>query len=237
MDIVIKGRNVEVPDHYRHHVDGKLRRLGRYDRKLSHVDVELFHEPNRRQIKSCQRVEITTVVRGQAVRAESVAGDFYAALDCAVNKLEGRLRKLADRRKVHYGRRSPASVAERTTGRVPAVAPEPAVFDARDGGQLAPAPAGVLALAEAPAALREADELSGDIEVPEQRWHDDLDDRRPGRIVRRKEHPCKPMTVDQALSEMELVGHDFYLFSDAETGAPSVVYRRRAFDYGVIRLV
>ena len=45
------------------------------------------------------------------------------------------------------------------------------------------------------------------------------------------------MTVDQALSEMELVGHDFYLFSDAETGAPSVVYRRRAFDYGVIRLV
>ena len=51
-----------------------------------------------------------------------------------------------------------------------------------------------------------------------------------------KEHPAKPMTVDQALFEMELVGHDFYLFSDADTGRPSVVYRRHAYDYGLIRL-
>jgi hypothetical protein len=58
----------------------------------------------------------------------------------------------------------------------------------------------------------------------------------PGRIVREKEHPAKPMSVDQALFEMELVGHDFYLFSDADTGRPSVVYRRHAYDYGLIRL-
>ncbi len=45
------------------------------------------------------------------------------------------------------------------------------------------------------------------------------------------------MTVDQALYQMELVGHDFYLFHDADCGQPSVVYRRRGFDYGVIRLV
>jgi hypothetical protein len=45
------------------------------------------------------------------------------------------------------------------------------------------------------------------------------------------------MTIDKALYEMELVGHDFYLFSDAVTGLPSVVYRRRGFDYGVIQLV
>ena len=44
------------------------------------------------------------------------------------------------------------------------------------------------------------------------------------------------MTVDQALFEMELVGHDFYLFSDVDTGRPSVVYRRHAYDYGLIRL-
>jgi hypothetical protein len=79
--------------------------------------------------------------------------------------------------------------------------------------------------------------MSGDVEVPEQRWHDGVDDGQPGRVVREKEHPSKPMTVDQALSEMELVGHDFYLFSDQDSGVPSVVYRRRAFDYGVIRLV
>jgi hypothetical protein len=44
------------------------------------------------------------------------------------------------------------------------------------------------------------------------------------------------MTLDQALFEMELVGHDFFLFVDAEHDAPSVVYRRHGYDYGVIRL-
>jgi hypothetical protein len=59
----------------------------------------------------------------------------------------------------------------------------------------------------------------------------------PGRIVREKEHPDVPMTVDDALFEMELVGHDFYLFHDKGSGRPSVVYRRHAYDYGLIRLV
>ncbi len=44
------------------------------------------------------------------------------------------------------------------------------------------------------------------------------------------------MTLDQALYEMELVGHDFYLFVEEGTGRPSVVYRRRGYDYGVIAL-
>ena len=54
--------------------------------------------------------------------------------------------------------------------------------------------------------------------------------------MRRKVHTAHPMSVDDALSRMELVGHDFYLFADAETGAASVVYRRKGYDYGVIRL-
>jgi hypothetical protein len=58
----------------------------------------------------------------------------------------------------------------------------------------------------------------------------------PGRVVREKEHPATPMSVDQALYQMELVGHDFFLFFDAEAGTPSVVYRRKGFDYGVIRM-
>lgn len=64
----------------------------------------------------------------------------------------------------------------------------------------------------------------------------DLDEHLPGQIVREKVHPAIPMTVDQALHEMELVGHDFFLFSCADTGQPSVVYRRHAYDYGLIRL-
>ncbi len=55
-------------------------------------------------------------------------------------------------------------------------------------------------------------------------------------VVREKTHDAEPMTLDQALYEMELVGHDFYLFVDAESKAPSVVYRRKGYDYGVIHL-
>ena len=55
-------------------------------------------------------------------------------------------------------------------------------------------------------------------------------------VVREKSHPATPMTLDQALYEMELVGHDFYLFVDKENERPSVVYRRRGYDYGVISL-
>jgi ribosomal subunit interface protein len=63
-----------------------------------------------------------------------------------------------------------------------------------------------------------------------------MEDDGPGRVVREKVHPARPMTVDDALFEMELVGHDFFLFSDKETGQASVVYRRHAYDYGLIRL-
>ena len=58
----------------------------------------------------------------------------------------------------------------------------------------------------------------------------------PGQVVREKEHTATPMTVDQALFEMELVGHDFFLFCDQETGRAAVVYRRHAYDYGLLRL-
>ena len=56
-------------------------------------------------------------------------------------------------------------------------------------------------------------------------------------VVREKTHTAAPMTLDQALYEMELVGHDFFLFIDKETERPSVVYRRRGYDYGVISLI
>jgi ribosomal subunit interface protein len=221
MDIVVKGRNVEVPDHYRVHVADKLARLERYDKKVIRFDVELFHEPNRRQSKNCQRVEITAKGRGPVVRAEACAGDFYGALDCAVNKLENRLRKMHDRRRVHYGRRSPASVAE-ATGAIGALA--------------SPVDDGMQAAATAVLEMAPAYD-QGMAQVPAQRWDEAaVDESLPGQIVREKEHPAKPMTVDQALYEMELVGHDFFLFNDSDAGRPSVVYRRRGFDYGVIRL-
>ncbi|MGY1619645.1 ribosome hibernation-promoting factor, HPF/YfiA family [Geodermatophilus sp. SYSU D00691] len=206
MEIVVRGRNVEVPDHFRQHVWDKLTPLDRFDGKLKilRIDVELFHEKNPRQSGNCQRVEITMRGKGPVVRAEASASDFYSALDMAEGKLDARLRRAADRRRVHHGRRTPDSV--RLSGNT---APELDLGAALDLDKQ---------LAEGPHVT-------------------DLDEHLPGRVVREKHHPATPMTVDQALHEMELVGHDFYLFQCADTGRPTVVYRRHAFDYGLIRLV
>ena len=126
----------------------------------------------------------------------AVAGRFYAALESAVCKLENRLRRSKDRRKIHYGDKTPVGLAEATSIVPPEELP---------------------ATSSPPATL-------------------EVDDHVPGQVVRVKEHPANPMTVDDALYEMELVGHDFFLFHDKESDRPTVVYRRHAYDYGLIRL-
>ena len=197
-EVVVKGRNVEVPEHFRIYVSEKLGRLERFDPSIYLFDVELFHERNRRQRKNCQRVEITARGKGPIVRAEACADSFYAALESVTSKLESRLRRTKDRRKVHYGDKTPVSVAQATA-----------------------------ALADIEAASAKAAAGSD---------FDSEADSGPGQIVRTKTHPAVPMTVDDALYQMELVGHDFFLFHDSATDRPSVVYRRHAFDYGLIRL-
>ncbi|MGH3753170.1 MAG: ribosome hibernation-promoting factor, HPF/YfiA family [Pseudonocardiaceae bacterium] len=232
MNIVVKGRNVEVPDHYRVHVAEKLARIKRYDHKAIRYDVELFHERNPRQSKSCQRVEITGQCRGQVVRAEACGPDFYAALDVAVGKLDNRLRRAADRRKVHHGRRHPTSVAEATAPLAAVLVSDIGTDAQADDAQADDAQANGR---RHRTAVLDPPDQEPDYELPTQRWHSP-DEGGLGRVVRRKKHSADPMTVDQALYEMELVGHDFYLFSDAASGLPSVVYRRRGFHYGVIQL-
>jgi ribosomal subunit interface protein len=197
-DVVVKGRNVEVPDHFRIYVSEKLARLERFDPTIFLFDVELQHERNRRQMKSCQRVEITARGKGPVVRAEAAADSFYAAFESVTAKLESRLRRTKDRRKVSYGDKTPVSVAEAT------------------------------------AELAQDDSLGISPDLHFDGYEQEPEG--PGRIVRTKEHRADPMSVDDALYEMELVGHDFYLFYDKESDKPSVVYRRHAFDYGLLRL-
>ena len=202
MDIVVKGRNVEVPDHFRQHVSEKLAPSERLDSRVIRLDVELMHEKNPRQSAKCQRVEITVRSKGPVIRAEASAETFYAALDAAVLKLEARLRKSHDRRRVHHGGKTPASVAQATAG----LPTDGQVVDTH------------IALLD-----RET--------VPP--LHDD---DTASLVVRDKTHVAAPMTTAEALHEMELIGHDFFLFVDATSGLPSVVYRRHGYDYGVIRL-
>jgi len=191
VEIVVKGRNVEVPDHYRVHVAEKLQKMERYDQKIIRIDVELYHEKNPRQADKCQRIEITCVSRGPVMRSEATAKDFYTALDLAIAKMDTRLRRSADRRRLERRHRIPTAMVAAAVGVPPLdiVAAEPEPYD-------------------------------------DQPWH----------LVREKEHSAEPMTVDDALFQMELIGHDFYLFMDKETLRPSVVYRRHGYDYGLLSL-
>lgn len=74
--IVVNGRNVAVPDHFRMHVAAKMAHVHRYDNKISRYRVELFHEKNRRQSKLCQRIQITGTGHGPVVRAAASGPDF-----------------------------------------------------------------------------------------------------------------------------------------------------------------
>lgn len=193
MDIVVKSRNTDVDERFRASVREKLGRLAKLDPKADRVDVEIAEEHNPRQSDVRMRVELTCRTRGPVIRAEAAAADEHAALDLAVGKLDMRLRRAADRRRVHHGNRTPVSVSAATAAVV------------------------------APPAVADSDEDPDADEAPF--------------VVREKVHHASPMTLEQAMFEMELVGHDFYLFVDSESKLPSVVYRRRGYDYGVIRLV
>jgi ribosomal subunit interface protein len=200
VEIVLKGRRVEVPERFRRHVSDKLAKLGRFDRKVIRIDVEVSKETNPRLSDLSDRVELTVHSKGPVVRAEAVADDRYAALDLALERLLSRLRRAADRRRVHHGSRTPISVARAT-------------------------------------AMTDSDSVSvGPSEPGDAEPDEPLATQSGPMVVREKTHTASPMSLDQALYEMELVGHDFYLFVDEKTKAPSVVYRRRGYDYGVIHL-
>ena len=204
MDIVVKGRHAEIPERFRQQVAEKLAKIEKLDPKVISVDVELSRERNPRQSDLCERVELTVYSRGPVVRAEASAQDGYAALDAAYQKLEARLRRSHDRRRVHHGNKTPVSVAMATAG-----------LDGGAGDALAGRDSQETLLADGVG--------------------DGADRARP-LVIREKTHDAKPISIDQALYEMELVGHDFYLFIDADTSLPCVVYRRHAYDYGLIRL-
>jgi ribosomal subunit interface protein len=218
MEVIVRGRHITVPARFRQHAAAKLAKLEKLDQKAVRIDVEVSEERNPRQSDRRERVELTIRSRGPAIRAEAAADDRYTALDLAFAKLESRLRRAADRRKVKHGDnetvRSPSTLAIVTSAAASAApaaasAPVPAT-SAVNGDNRAEPEIGLVPI-----------QMEGDGPL----------------ILREKVHAARPMTIDQALLEMELVGHDFYLFHDRECDRFSVVYRRRGYDYGVIRLV
>ena len=105
MDIIFRSRRTNIPERFREHAVGKLVKIEKLDPKATRVDVEVSKEPNPRQSGRRERVELTILSRGPVIRAEACADDRYTALDLAFAKLEARLRRACDRRKIHHGER------------------------------------------------------------------------------------------------------------------------------------
>ena len=222
MDIAFKGRHTNVQERFREHATVKLAKLEKLLRKVIRIDVEVSKESNPRLYGRRERVELTIRSRGPAIRAEAAADDRFAAFDLALAKLESRLRRSCERRK------------ERHSGHGTFRAPAAAANGSAAAGRQAAADLGSTAgdrSGAAPWPDADEDTVSADDTVPIEMEGDGP------LVVRQKVHEAAPMTIDQALFEMELVGHDFYLFRDKESGCSSVVYRRCGYRYGVIRLV
>ena len=140
------------------------------------------------------------------IRAEANAPDEYSAFDLASSRLEQQLRRAHDRTKVVKG-------GSHRSKSVP------------DGADIS---LNGLAKDSEPTSIdRHTDTYQADA--------DEVFAQGPV-VVRDKTHPTEPMSIEQAVTEMELVGHDFFLFEEIESGAPAVVYRRRGYDYGLIRI-
>lgn len=220
MQITVTGRRAQVTDRFRRHLDEKLEQLAHIAPEVTSCEVLWSHEPNPRRADGAERIEITCRDKRTVVRAEAAAEREYEALDAALAKVTERLRRLKDRRKVHKGRPK-ASVAEATAPLEPVGNGESLVEEAtrhQREAEMVEAGIDISMLPSDPVVAG----LGGDANCPIS--------------VRTKVHEAEPMSLDQALAHMELVGHDFYLYVDAETSRPSVVYRRHGWSYGVIHL-
>jgi ribosomal subunit interface protein len=214
MEFMISGRNLTVSDRFREYADEKISKIASLGDKVQRVDAKVSKETKARQTDEMLTVELTVLGRGPVIRAEASAADKFAAFDLAYNKLLERLRRAKDRKKVHHGRHTPVAVREATATLEPASTSAPLYEEASRRQETT-----------TPGAEKSPYEVENDIPAGDSPV-----------LIRRKVFTAASLTLDDAVDNMELVGHDFYLFVDKETKAPSVVYRREGWTYGVISL-
>jgi putative sigma-54 modulation protein len=185
---IVKGKNIDVPDHVREYAERKMRRLERLLDDSTDAIVELSSEQHHSATES-QIVEVTLVVNGQVLRGHATGPTHQAGLDAVIDRIE---RQAVEARE--KPREKPRSKAK------------PSQMIARE------------------AEAREAAEPA-----------------EPGppasQIVKTKRFDIEPMFEEDALARMEELGHHFFIFVDAETEKLSVLYKRRAGNYGLIEPV
>ena len=214
MEIVITGRHTQIKQRFRDVVDSKMNRVTAIAPDAQRIQVVLTHEGNPRQADSAKRVELTVQAGKTVIRAEASSADEFSALDMALDKLTQRLRRVRDRRKDH----------RRGLEHPPLPVDLPVDNQAGDQGEQDqesnPDNSAQSAVASDLAPGQSVEVQVGDTPI----------------VIRRKLHIAEPMSIDEALYEMELIGHDFFLFVNKETKRPSVVYRRHGWSYGVFEI-
>ena len=191
MDIVVRGKNVDVPPRLRKLAREKVRKISKFTHDAGRVEVD-FSELRNRRVSDNQVCEVIVHLKRNFVKAHAAASEPAAALDLVLAKVEHQVARIKEKRvtRTHAPRRNRAASGD---------------------GDVLSAPA-------------------GNIEVDE----DDDDDGILNRIVKTKRLTMKPMGPEEAALQMELLGHDFFLFTNAENGHAAVLYRRRDGNLGLI---
>lgn len=211
MEITVTGRNLGVTDRFREYAIEKAEKIDHLAEKAIAFEIKVSRHHETRGSSGDDRVELTLVGPGPLVRAESAGSDKYVAFDLAIAKLVERMRQSKDRRKVHRGQHRPVSLQEASSAGFSVVDLTPA------------SPEVIERVATGQIPVQGAEPEPGEADYTPV-------------VIRQKVFPSSHMTVSDAVDHMELVGHDFFLFIDSETDRPSVVYRRKGWDYGVIGL-
>jgi len=202
MELRITAKNLTVSDRFRDYVSEKSGKVEQFAHRPEELNIKVTRHDHSKNAGQEDQVELTVYEPGHVVRAEAKSNDKFSAFDIAFGKLLERLRRYADKQKVHRGGRHKNLGASE--------------LSASDFASLDITPI-------------DHDKLTGEIPIISEEESSPV-------VIRAKEFEKVPMTQQEAVDHMELVGHDFYLFHNSETNRESVVYRRKGYSYGVISL-
>ncbi|GAA2004234.1 ribosome hibernation-promoting factor, HPF/YfiA family [Microbacterium ulmi] len=208
METSIVGVGVSITDRFRSVVEEKSARIANLAPRAQTLDVKVTHRAYHNGRMEDDTVELTLTGKGPIIRAEATDGDKFAALDMAVDKLAEQVRRAKDKR-VDARNRPRGAKLDKGNGAISGIDVQPASVEV----------------------LRAV--ATG--EIPIVTGNEEEEGYTPV-VIRTKQFDPEWMTVEEAVDRMELVGHDFFLFIDARSDHPSVVYRRKGWDYGVISL-
>lgn len=206
MDVSIRGRGVGVTDRFENYVGSKTEKIEHLLPKAQRFEVKVSRLSDRSP-QHGDRVEITVTGPGPVIRAESAGSDKYTAFDIAYGRVLERIRRMKDRRQDRRGK-GRTSLGSATAEDFSVVDVVPASLETIEA----------VSTGSIPVVGEQAEEQYSPV------------------VIRQKEFAAEQLSVDEAVDQMELVGHDFFLFIETESGKPSVVYRRKGWNYGVISL-